>query len=201
MIYDTGVKDELMDRGYSEKEADREVAVRTHNNDLTRAFMVVAVVGMGIALINTPVRLGQALDLGFWTEFVKSSDAVRYISNHVKGAGQAVIYSQIVNFALEQFLRERKEAGIRKEFGRHSTQVMEDHSLKVGTACMAGGYIWEKISQPMNRGGVFDTEDMVWYGVGVATLVAWNKTSAAWAKWKNPQAFETAPKPARPCTP
>jgi len=182
------------EHGYTAAEIQERQRATKRNKFLSRAFWAVAGVGGAVALVNTPVRFGQALDLGPWTDFVKHSDTMRYISDHVKGGGQAILYSQIANMTLSQVFREKAEEKTWKATGKRPVLDMKDHSLLAGASCIVGGFGWEKFTQAASILHKFDTQDMMWYYIGVAALVAWNKTAEKLADAKYPSA-QKAKKP------
>jgi len=181
----------MIDFGRTPEDALKEISTDSRNKFLTKAFLVAAGGGLLVASLNTPIRMGQAIDLGMWSDFVKNTgpgDVLRYVSNHVKGGGQAIAYTQIFNMFLSQVLKEHKERKIKKEVGRHVTHPGNDYSITAGISCLATGFLWEKMTQFQNVGGKFDTEDMIWYGIGVGLTIAWNKLAVKIADKRFPEA-------------
>lgn len=147
---------------------------------------------------NLPIRFAMTSeDVRPLLDSAQLTDTVRYFSNHVRNGGQAILYTQIANLALNAFVNDRKEQKGKKETGLYQVERHKDYSVGLGTLCFAGNYAFEATFGATNGNpNILDTHDILWVGLGAATLILWNKTSEIIAHYKFPQKMpETDTKP------
>ncbi len=160
--------------------------------------MGATIFGGVIAVLNTPIHFIQAENLIDWVE---NSEFLRYFANHVKGGGQAIVYTQMAAMLPSMLIKEGTENKRSKETGIFTSEPTKDFTGIVGMSCILGGYAWEKVSQATNVNHVFDTHDMAWIAAGAIATIAWNKASMAFARHRHPEVYAPPIEPQGPQPP
>ncbi len=191
-------RDFLRRNGRTEEKIDRELETRAHNKLLQNSFFGATLFGGFVAALNTPIHFIQSENL---IEWVENSEFLRYFANHVKGAGQAIMYTQMATMLPSMLVKENVENKRSNSTGIFTSEPTKDFSVIMGMSCILGGYAWEKVSQVTNVNNVFDTHDMAWIAAGAIATIAWNKASMAFARQKHPQVYATPIEPQAPQPP